>query len=115
MQKTSTSQIEYEWAVEETDPATENIEDVNHYPLPEIARRYPNFKLPENFAVCLVRDDWRRRGDAPRSWAYLKDGKLPEYFVDAYDNQTVKVPQRFHAEIDRLQRAATPPAEGQPK
>jgi hypothetical protein len=45
-------------------------------------------------AVVLVCDD-----DNGRSWAYLEDGKLPEYFVDAYQNQARKVPQKFHKEV----------------
>lgn len=45
--------------------------------------------------IVLVRDD-----DKGRSWAYVDDdGSLDEYFEDAYENRTAKVPARFHKEI----------------
>ncbi len=44
----------------------------------------------------LVRTD-----DNGRSWAYLQDNKtLPEYFEDAYNNATNRVPQRFIKETN---------------
>ncbi len=46
------------------------------------------------YRIVLVRDD-----DAGRSWAYMEDGKLPEFFEDAYGVETAKVPQRFHKEV----------------
>lgn len=46
------------------------------------------------YEFVLVRDD-----DGGRSWAYLKNGKLPEYFKDAEGCDAAKVPKRFHAEI----------------
>jgi hypothetical protein len=47
--------------------------------------------------IVLVRTD-----DNSRSWAYLgDDGKLPEYFEDAYGKHTSKVPQRYHDEVFR--------------
>lgn len=47
-----------------------------------------------HFEIVLVRDD-----DNMRSWAYMEDGKIPEHFRDAYDNDYAKVPQRFHKEV----------------
>jgi hypothetical protein len=38
-----------------------------------------------------------------RSWAYLnEDSTLPEYFEDAYQHRTRKVPKRFHNEVLKL-------------
>lgn len=45
-------------------------------------------------ALVLVRDD-----DEGRSWAYVEDGKLPQYFTDADGADAAKVPQRFHREV----------------
>ena len=50
----------------------------------------------------LVRDFWYDDGTlVSREWAYVKDGKLPEYFGDGLGNDAggSKVPQRFHKEI----------------
>jgi hypothetical protein len=48
------------------------------------------------YALVLVRDD-----DAGRSWAYVENGKLPEFFHDADGAQGARVPKRFHAEVAR--------------
>ena len=34
-----------------------------------------------------------------REWAYVKDGKLPEFFKDAMGNNGARVPKRFHKEL----------------
>lgn len=57
-------------------------------------------KLTEFSEVCktdtlvLVRDS-----DNERAWAYVENGKLPEFFSDAYQRPTTKVPKRFHKEL----------------
>lgn len=33
------------------------------------------------------------------SWAYITDGKLPEYLTDSSNRQIRKIPIRFHKEI----------------
>lgn len=47
--------------------------------------------------LCLVRNVGDEiDGVQYRSWAYVENGKLPEYFEDGY-----KVPMRFHQELQR--------------
>lgn len=47
--------------------------------------------------LVLVRDS-----EACRAWAYLTDdGKMPEYFLDAYERPVCKVPKRFIEEFNR--------------
>lgn len=46
--------------------------------------------------IVLVRDD-----DESRSWAYMEGNKLPEFFINAYGNETTKVPKRFHKEVEK--------------
>jgi hypothetical protein len=46
--------------------------------------------------LVLVRDKGHER-----SWAYVENGKLPDFFCDAYKRPTVKVPKRFHKELAR--------------
>jgi hypothetical protein len=46
--------------------------------------------------IVLVRDD-----DRSRSWAYVTLDKLPTHFTDADGADYARVPQRFHAEIEK--------------
>jgi hypothetical protein len=46
--------------------------------------------------LVLVRDD-----DHSRGWAYVENGKLPEYITDAYGRNIVKVPNKFHNELKK--------------
>ena len=49
----------------------------------------------------LVRNEGNENdGVTDRLWAYVKDGKLPEYFSDSMGTPiAIKVPQRFHNEL----------------
>ncbi len=49
----------------------------------------------------LVRSEGNERdGVTDQVWAYVKDGKLPEYFSDSMGNElNIKVPVRFHNEL----------------
>ena len=55
----------------------------------------------DGYRLVLVRDRMDDGGVACRSWAYVTDGKLPEQFLDAYDNPVAKVPTRFIEEFNR--------------
>ncbi len=46
--------------------------------------------------IALVRDD-----DEGRSWAYVEDGRLPEFFTDADGADAARIPQRFVREVVR--------------
>lgn len=53
----------------------------------------------------LVRNEGNENdGVTNRLWAYVKDGKLPDYFQDAYlQNTSIKIPARFHKELQDYQ------------
>lgn len=90
----------YEWDVEVyTDDEYQDIED--HLFQSDYAGcvKEMQAETPEGMKkrVVLVRDDDSRNGG--RSWAYMENGKLPEYFEDAYGVKTAKVPKRFHQEV----------------
>lgn len=97
--------VHYEWDVE-TQAALETeaneageVLDHNHCKSYSEAMRAAS-KQPgqpgEQFVIVLVRDD-----DDRRAWAYVEDGKLPEWFHDADGNDYAKVPQRFVQEVAR--------------
>lgn len=94
--------VRYEWDVETClDMDSEGNEDiVDHNHTESYAEALADFKQPAEEGtfkrIVLVRDD-----DKCRSWAYMEEGKLPEYFEDAYNQETVKVPKRFHDEVTK--------------
>lgn len=94
--------VHYEWDVEEQaarDTAqVEAGEVLEHWHCAtyadavQLATREPAPDVV--YKIVLVRD-----ADACRAWAYMENGKLPEYFEDAYGQPRAKVPKRFHAEL----------------
>lgn len=50
------------------------------------------------YQICLV----RTCGEGYRSWAYMSNGQLPDYFADSAGHDTTRVPQRFHREVERV-------------
>lgn len=47
------------------------------------------------------------QGITDRSWAYVKDGALPEYFTDSAGARIAKVPERFIKELNSYTNAKT--------
>lgn len=59
------------------------------------------------FELVLVRDEWEMCGKEPvelglRLWAYVEDGKLPEFFSTNRELTTIRVPVRFRRELSRI-------------
>jgi hypothetical protein len=79
-----------EWLIEEIDEH-DDIVNVNHAETYAQAVQFANGV--SKVRIGLVRDLPRLGG---RSWAYIVDGKLPEYFTDAYDDNTARVPLKYH-------------------
>ena len=88
--------ITYEWDIETFDPVTEDIDD--HW----FGDTVLEVGLPQGPGerLVLVQDVGNQvEGIVGRAWAYVEDGKLPEYFLDAGECEIAKVPQRFHVEL----------------
>lgn len=88
-------QISYEWTVEVMQDG--DIVDSSFY---------DNFAdIPAddftNNDIGLVRNEGNEmQGVVNRYWAYLKDGKLPEYFTNELgESVNIKIPAKYHAEI----------------
>mgnify|MGYP001618257199 CR=1 FL=1 len=92
--------VHYEWDVELVRTYADGDNDVvdhNFFSTYLGCKWYVNKKKLDpsySLEIVLVCDD-----DNGRSWAYMEDGKLPEYFQDAYQNDVCKVPVRFHNEV----------------
>lgn len=93
----------YEWDVETVQTYEDGNNDViDHYHTETYADAVrwaaaAPLELGVTYEVVLVRDD-----DDRRSWAYVEDGKLPEWCRDAYECRWGKVPKRYHAEVAKL-------------
>ena len=87
----------YEWDIELVDKEYGDILDHDH------SDKCPGIPTLETEVVferlVLVKDVYRQWDLSDRSWAYVEDGKLPEYFDG--DSRS-KVPKRFHAELRKL-------------
>lgn len=98
------NKVQYEWDCEAYDPEDETGDcDHNHGDtLAEVFTDEPNSK------IVLVRDEYNDDdGVVDRSWAYLIDGKLPEWtsMPDSRNEYTIKchkVPKRFHDEVAKF-------------
>ena len=108
---------QYEWDVETvTEDEFKDIESHNFSDTLAPLLRFLNTPEPGyTKALVLVRDETDNFGDGlERSWAYVKDGKLPEHFEDSGGRPMAKVPKRFHAEFARVSGAiktsGNPPA-----
>ena len=88
--------VEYEWDCETVDTYGDIIEHTHGATHAEVKAWSAANPCEPGFRrdLVLVRDD-----DEGRAWAYLEDGKLPEFFQDAGLCNVSKVPQRFHREV----------------
>lgn len=87
--------IKYEWTLEEIDNGDVVDSDFSD------TLTFDKSLLGMNTLLGLVRNEGNENdGVTDRLWAYVKDGKLPEYFTNA-NGQTVsyKVPVKFHNEL----------------
>lgn len=86
--------VHYEWIIEESDEHGD-IFDVRHYDAVPVALMQPNEELG-----LLRKEGNEDEGITDRLVAYVKDGRLPEFFENAWQTETdVQVPKRFHAEL----------------
>jgi hypothetical protein len=101
------TQTSYEWDLEITDEHDDVVDHIFHDKCPGLIARNRqavlSLKRNESVNLVLVRNvgegyksDPLSFGLIERSWAYVKDGKLPETFDDGYS-----VPKRFHKELEK--------------
>jgi hypothetical protein len=88
------TKVEYEWTLEELedgDIIDNNYSDKLYYSKEDLPGRN----------LGLVRNEGNENaGLTDRYWAYVKDGKLPDYFTDGCDETVnIKVPAKFHKEL----------------
>ena len=91
--------IVYEWCVEVVDQHGDIVDNYFAASLAQAIEWAADGDGEYEYQICLVRTEDTFNGDM--AWAYLTDGRLPEYFADAFGHDTTKVPQRFHRETER--------------
>jgi hypothetical protein len=107
--------VHYEWDAEQVnitdiDPETgepyNDVQDHNHNDIDTVLSEIAEEGCRVD--VVLVRNVGNEDdGLVDRQWAYVEDGKLPEFFEDAYQKPLCRVPQKFHVELRRaLERKA---------
>jgi hypothetical protein len=93
--------VSYEWIVEVIDDHGD-IDDVRHHDsaidmLADVASEHASGRTV-NYGI--VRDAFSGMGIGCRSWAYVKDGKLPSMTVDAGEIEIASVPKRLIKELE---------------
>lgn len=96
--------VKYEWDVETLDEFGDILDHDHRDTFKEaIAAEKTTQGFSETTRICLVRDVWDEdNGIQDRQWAYLEEGKLPEYFEDTGGQEANRVPQKFHQEVAKV-------------
>ena len=90
--------VSIEWVLEEMDGG--EIVDVQHPESYQQALAWCD--ADARYRIGLVKD----RIDC-RSWAYIEDGVLAEYFTDSYGEEVGKVPTKYGREVRASKRRPT--------
>lgn len=94
--------VDYEWDVEVLDEHGD-IED-HHFHVSAMDMVKEHTENPQSDMVLVRSVGNNDDGVVDRLWAYVKDGKLPEYFEDSNRRDTgYRVPKRFHEELRKAQ------------
>jgi len=90
------TQVVYEWTTEAIDADGDIVDSSFFDKLLDVSK--DDFESNE---VGLVKNEGdEANGLEDRFWAYIKDGKLPEYFADGGGHTVdIKVPQKYHKEL----------------
>jgi hypothetical protein len=93
--------VHYEWVIETLEgPDDDEVEivDVDHADTyAEAADRAARCAFAR---IALVRDA-EAAGGFDRAWAYVEQGRLPEWLEDAFGRRAAKVPSRYRAQFER--------------
>jgi hypothetical protein len=84
----------YEWNLEHLD---DNGDIVHH----DFADKLKDLPKSGKGDLVLVRDVFVFWGLCDRTWAYVENDTLPEYFQDSYGCECEKVPQKYHKELQQ--------------
>lgn len=90
------NEIKYEWTLEILEDG-----DIVDSDFSEVLN-FNKSELPDNDLGLIRYEGNEIDGQTDSVWAYVKNGKLPEYFSNAMGEKTsYKVPARFHKELSQ--------------
>lgn len=98
--------VSYEWDYEQIDEHGDIIEHNHADTLQEFNTEFVSNLFHEGatraLELVLIRDTGNETdGLQERTFAYVKDGQLPEYFKDGAGCEIHKVPARFRVELSK--------------
>lgn len=94
------TEVKYEWSIETVDEHGDIVDCDFSDTLAAFKDEWP---VPNVELALLRREGSESQGETDRLWAYIKDGKLPETFSDAWGAPvSVNVPKRFHKELEQF-------------
>lgn len=92
--------VKYEWDVETVDDHGDVLDHDHDASLSALLHRHHDIGNGEQLALVRdVGDDIE--GLLDRTWAYVEEGELDEFFCTASGTPDYKTPKRFHAELAR--------------
>jgi hypothetical protein len=99
------NKVYYEWCYETVDEHGDIID--NHFE--DKLKKFfssPVGHTDNGERLVLVRNEGNEiEGVTASAWAYVVDGKLPEYFSDSLGEPTQKVPVRFKKELENYMKS----------
>lgn len=93
----------YEWTVETLeDPTDPDSGIIDTVACDSLTQALHLMAAEDDCRLVLVRNVGNDvEGLTARLWAYVEDGKLPDYFEDGGAETAIRVPAKFHAELAR--------------
>jgi hypothetical protein len=97
--------VQYEWTLETLEDGDIIESEFTNDEKLTFKKEY----LTDNTDLGLVRNEGNdNEGLTDRLWAYVKDGKLPEFFCNERNEPTgFMIPARFHKELNRYFNSKT--------
>lgn len=97
--------VAYEWVIEELDMPADSEDEfeilsVFHEKTYELAVKSAKACELPHFRIGLVRDVLDDHGCMKdRAWAYVADGQIGDWVLDAYDNEVTRTPMKYRREV----------------
>ena len=97
--------IIYEWNLETWETGDDDPEVLYHDQYNRLKDIYNTIKCPAEagtiYKIVLYRDEYQYGSLCCRSYAYVLEGNLQEYFLDCYGKKVAKVPIKYINETNK--------------
>ena len=97
--------INYQWNLETWETKLDDPEVLDHNYHNKLIDIYNTIKCPAEagtiYKIVLYRDEYQYGSLQCRSYAYVLEGILQEYFLDCYGKKEAKVPMKYINETNK--------------